>query len=160
MAKKVLVAVNLKIPTPWAVFYGIQLAARLKASLVLMAVFPGGVKKKSKTSLALEAELPEEQRLWLEQVVEQCQQEEVSLEIFLSSGPFFEEVAQFLASHRGIQFLVVGVPRDSPVTEREGSDAALKRIHHVFPGEILLVREQGKITSLADLPLPPKERKS
>lgn len=154
MAKRVLVVVNLDALASWAAFYGVQLAARMSSSLALMAISPSsepeGEYRPTRTSPEA---LDEDQRLWLNQVVEQCQREGVSVEIYVSSGPFFEEVIRFVRSQRSVQFIVMGVPRDFPPENRFAFSAALKRLHSVFNGEILLVRERGRIIQVSDIDL-------
>lgn len=159
MQKGVLVVVDLQAPAPWAVFYAIQLAVRLKFPLALLAVSDQEAPRPSLAGSLSAGDLEEAQRRWLDQVLRQCQGEGVSLEIFLSSGPFFEEVARFLDSQPAFRFLVVGVPRGQAEAEQQTRPSALKDLHRQFSGEILLVREQGKITNLAPSEPRPQGRK-
>jgi len=140
--------VDLQAPGAWAASYALQLAARLKVSLLLMAILsepPGGVNPG--TSEVIMADLQEEQRLWLGQVRQECQQEGVGLEIFFSTGLFAPEVLRFVSSQSGIQVIVLARPRKWPPGEGAGA-AALRTLKRIFAGEILLVRGQGQIERL------------
>ncbi|MGA9753574.1 MAG: universal stress protein [Desulfobaccales bacterium] len=151
MNKRVLLAIDLDMPDSRAASYAVQLAARLKLSLVLMAVFPprpGDPKDAGDISLG---GLKEEQSLWLGKVRERCQQEGVSLEIFLAAGAFCEEVLAFARAQSALQFIILGWPEDSRWDRYPGCTAALKNLHQQIGGEILLVRGQGKVTRLTDL---------
>jgi hypothetical protein len=151
MPQKVLVAVDFQAPALWAVGYAVKLAARLKFPLVFMGVVPAEGEGSLPGGRLLSERLEEAHQQGLEDVVRQCQEEGVSLEIFFSSGPFFQEIRHFLDSPGNFKFLVVGVPQDVPFGEMEAFSAALKDLHRRFPGEILLVREQGKLARLTDL---------
>jgi hypothetical protein len=144
MAKRVLVPIDLPNPTPWAAFYGVQLAARLNAAMTLMAVSPEGAEGTPPSLASLHGD----QRLWVEQVVHQCQQERVSLEIFFARGPFFQEISRFVRSQAGIHFVVLGVPNHLSPKSYQAFAVALKLLHEQLPEEILLVREKGEITRL------------
>ena len=112
MNKRVLLAIDLDRPDSRAASYAVQLAARLKLSLVLMAVFPargGGPADPGGLSLG---GLAEDQSLWLGKVRERCQQEGVSLEIFLAAGAFCDEVLAFARAQSALQFIVMGWPQE------------------------------------------------
>ena len=98
MQQKVLVAVDFQAPAVWAVGYAVKLAARLKFPLVFMGVVPAGGEGSLPGGRLLSERLDEAHKQGLEDVVQQCQEEEVSLEIFFSSGPFFQEISHFLDS--------------------------------------------------------------
>lgn len=151
MNKRVLLAVDLEMPDSRAASYAVQLAARLKLSLALMAVFPprpGDLRDSGDISLS---GLAEEQRLWLSKVRERCQQEGVSLEIFLASGAFCDEILAFARAQSALQFIILGWPEDRGRDRYPGCAAALQSLHQQIGGEILLVRGQGKVTRLTDL---------
>ncbi len=150
MQQKVLVALDFRAPASWAVGYAIKLAARLKFPLVFMGVVPSGSADLAGSGV-IPGKLDEAHKQRLEHVVRQCQEEGVGLEIFLSSGPFFREISRLLDSPADFKFLVMGVPQGAPMVEMEAFSAALKDLHRLFRGEILLVREQGKIARLSDL---------
>ena len=109
-----LLAIDLDRPDSRAASYAVQLAARLKLSLVLMAVFPArGGDPADPGDISLGG-LAEEQSLWLGKVRERCQQEGVNLEIFLAAGAFCDEVLAFARAQSALQFIVMGWPEDGP----------------------------------------------
>jgi nucleotide-binding universal stress UspA family protein len=151
MNKRVLLAVDLEMPDSRAASYAVQLAARLKLSLALMAVLPprpGDLSDPGDISLG---GLEEEQRLWLSKVRERCQPEGVSLEIFLTSGVFCDEILAFARAQSALQFIILGWPEERGGDRYPGCVAALQSLHQQIGGEILLVRGQGKVTRLMDL---------
>jgi hypothetical protein len=95
--------------------------------------------------------LQEEQSLWLGKIRERCQQEGVSLEIFLAAGAFCDEVLAFARAQSALQFMVMGWPEEARREKYPGCAAALKSLHQQIGGEILLVRGQGKVTRLTEL---------
>ncbi len=156
MVKRVLVPIDLQNPTPWAALYGVQLAARLNSAMTLMAVSPQGGEG---APLSL-AGLHGDQRLWVDQVMNRCQVEGVNLEIFFSRGTFFGEISRFIRSQAAIRFIVLGVPDHLSPKGYQAFSAALKQLHEEFGEEILLVREKGEITRLAQpaSPNPGREK--
>lgn len=151
MNKLVLLAIDLDMPDSRAASYAVQLAARLKLSLVLMAVLPPNLGDPGDPSDISLSGLKEEQSLWLGKVRERCQQEGVSLEIFLAAGAFCDEVLAFAQAQSALQFMVMGWPEDDRRERYPGCAAALKNLQQHIGGEILLVRGQGKVTRLTDL---------
>jgi hypothetical protein len=150
MKKRVLLAIDLDTPDSRAASYAVQLAARLKLSLVLLAVFPprpGAAGEAGDISLS---GLEEEQSLWLGKIRERCQQEGVSLEIFLAAGAFCEEVMAFARAQSGLQFIILGWPEDSRRPKYGACATDFKSLQQQIGGEILLVRGQGKVTRLTD----------
>jgi hypothetical protein len=148
MKKRVLLAIDLDQPATWAASYAVQLAGRLELGLVLAAVFPplpAGARDDGEATLE---GLNEEQRLWLGKVRERCQQEGVEMEIFISSGPFCEEVLRFAQAQSCLRFVIMGT---SGRGESLTCSDALKTLQEQFAGEVLLVRGQGKIIRLEDL---------
>jgi hypothetical protein len=114
-----------------------------------MAVFP--VKPGSLANGEISPEvLEEDTRLWLGKVRERCQQAGVPMEIFISSGPFYEEVLRFANSQSSVQFIIMGLAGDFP-QERTECSPLLASLHRQFEGEVLLVRVQGKVERLADI---------
>lgn len=151
MQQKVLVALDFAAPAPWALHYAVKLAARLKCPLVFMGVASPDGADLAAGGGVLPERLDEAHQQRLEYVVRQCQDEGVGLEILLAFGSFFHEVSRLLDSPGNFKFLVMGVPRGAPVMEMEAFSAALQELHRLFGGEILLVREQGKLARLDDL---------
>lgn len=150
MKKRVLLAIDLEAPAAWAASYAVQLAGRLGLSLVVMAVLPASSGAGAGNGEISLDGLKEDQRLWLGKVRERGQQEGVPMEIFVSSGPFCEEVLRFSHSQIAVQFIIMGLPGDLARGSLECSPP-LKSLHQQFEGEVLLVRGQGKVTRLADL---------
>jgi nucleotide-binding universal stress UspA family protein len=149
MTKRMLLAVDLHSPSSRAASYAVQLAARLGFSLVLMAVSPITEDHLRHEDISL-AELPKRQRTWLDKVVEQSQQEQVSLEIFLSLGPLYEEVVRFVRSQKAIHLIVMGAPEKPRRAHHPASPSALRILQGFFEGEVLLVRRQGEVVRLTD----------
>jgi len=148
MQKRVLLAIDLDQPATWAASYAVQLAARLQLALVLVAVFPP---PRAAARAAREASLEgldEEQRLWLGKVRERCQREGVEMEIFISAGPFCEEVLRFAQAQSSLRFVIMGT---STRGESLSCSDALKALQQQFAGEVLLVRGQGQIIRLGEL---------
>lgn len=150
MQPKVLVALDFLTPTPRAVVYAVKLASRLCLPLVFLGVAAANGQDSADNGTAPAASLQETHQQRLEQVVRQCQEEGVVLEIFIATGPFFEEIGRMADSWRNFQFLVMGVPQGPAGQEMEGFSAAMKSLRQRFPGEILLVRDQEKVAPLTD----------
>jgi nucleotide-binding universal stress UspA family protein len=149
MNKRVMLAIDMEAPATGAASYAVQLAARLKLDLAVMAIFPARRGRgAAKTEVTLE-DLNEDQRLWLGRVRERCQQEGVGVEIFVSSGSFMEEVLRFSHSQSAMQFIVMGL--DCPPGGHPRCSPPLKNLSLQFEGEVLLVRGQGKVMRLTDL---------
>lgn len=160
MQPKVLVAINLHAPVHWAADYAVQLAARLQCPLIFLGVLPPGMAGSSADAGLIPANIPAAYRPHLEEVIRQSQQEGVNLEIFLAPGSFFAEINYFLSGPTRFKFLVIGEPQEARPEEMEIFAAALKELHRVFTGEILLVREQGRIARLTEFDQRPQGRKS
>jgi hypothetical protein len=149
MTHRILLAIDLRDPSARAVSYAVNLAARLRLALVLMAVAPDMGETPGGSNISL-AKLPKKHRVWLQNVVEQSQREGLGLEIFLSAGLFYDEVLRFVRSQPAIRFIVMGLPEDWPQNGQVHSSSALKSFDGVFEGEVLLVRRQGGVMRLAD----------
>jgi hypothetical protein len=151
MGKRVLVAVDTRSASDASISYGIELAARMKSLLVLIAVVSSGSQKKSTGSDASRRYVDGGQDTWMDRAVVESQQRGVSLEIFVASGRFFEEVVRFVQSQPAVQFIIIAAPKDK---ESKGSSkfaAALDQLHQEFEGEILLVEKAGQVTRVSDL---------
>ena len=149
MMHRILLAIDLREPSSRAASYAVNLAARLRLALVVMAVAPGQGENPGGWNIAL-AKLPRKHRVWLQNVVEQSQREGLSLEIFLSAGLFYDEVLRFVRSQPAIRFIVMGSPEERPREDQPHSSSALRNLDGVFEGEVLLVRRQGGVMRLAD----------
>lgn len=147
MPKKVLVAVDLGSVSDASVFYGIQLAARTESSLALLAVLSSEHSSNRRPSRAMPDNLPNTHREWLDRIVAQARQKAVSLEIFLTSGRFFEEIMHFVRFAARFQFIIVAAPKEKGWNVPA---SPLQRLHEQFEGEILLVEEAGRITRVSD----------
>jgi hypothetical protein len=151
MNKRVLLAIDLEMPDSRAASYAVQLAARLTLSLMLIAVLPPPSGQAGEAGDICLSGLREEQSLWLGKVRERCQQERVSLEIFLAAGAFCEEVLAFAQAQSALQFMVLGWPEDERRQRYRNCKAALLGLRQHIDGEILLVRNQGQVTRLSEL---------
>ena len=155
MNKRVVVAVDLQEPRPWAVQYALGLAGRLQTPLTVLAVAtdigPGAPVRDELAGGDIDAG----QRQWLDRTMAQGREAGVNLELFLAAGPFPPAILEFVGSRADIQFLVIGVGAAS-----QPAGLALSRLHQIFTGEILLVREQGRITNLSEMPIKTKGRES
>jgi hypothetical protein len=149
MQSKVLVAIDFQNPALWAANYAVKLAARLKCPLIFLGVLPPEMADPASGESLIPAEISGSYRQQLEDVVRQSQEEGVNLEIFLSAGSFLDEICHFWGGPERFQFFVIGVPQVVPPEVMDPLAAALKGLHRSFTGEILLVREQGKIAHLA-----------
>jgi hypothetical protein len=149
MGKKVLVAVDLGFVSDASLAYGIQLAARTESSLTLLAISAPEPTRKRGLSRMTPEDLESGHKPWLDRIMGESRERSVGLEVFVTSGRFFEEVIRFVRSRTGVQFIVMAAPR-----EREEGDGAkfrsLKRLHEEFEGEILLVEKAGQITKVSD----------
>lgn len=151
MGKRVLVAVGLDSTIDHSITYGARLAARIKSSMALLAVSPSETTGQGRPSPMREADLHDQKYPWLDQVLEESQREGVNLEIFLAGGVFVEEVLRFVQSQPSVQFIVMAAPKDLGNDESSEPNAALKRLHQEFDGEILLVQKAGDITRVSAL---------
>lgn len=88
------------------------------------------------------------QRLWLDEVVNRCNSEGIGVEIFLSCGPFLDEIIRFLGAQSSFQFVVMAEPLDLPKGRATLFSSSMERLRREFEGEILLVRAKGGITRL------------
>lgn len=160
MKKRVLLAIDLEAPASWAASYAVQLAARLELSLVLMGISPAPRRQGSDKKALSMAGLREEQRLWLGKIRERCQQEGVEVEIFISAGPFCQEVLRLAQAQSALQFVIMGFPQDQPAGGQDCPPAALQDLRRQLEGEILLVQGQGKVMRLTENYGQPQEREN
>jgi nucleotide-binding universal stress UspA family protein len=145
MGKSVLVAVDLHSASEPAIMYGIELAARIKSRLCLIAVDSSGPHGKPAVSPGF---LERGQNKWIDRAVAESQERAVSLELFVASGRFFEEIIRFVRSRPAVEFLVMAAPNERATGPKFAS--AFKKLHEEFEGEILLVEKAGRITPISD----------
>lgn len=151
MKKKVLLAIDLEAPPSWAASYAVELAVRLDLSLILMGILaaPRRQAAAGKKELSM-AGLGEDQRLMLGKIREQCQQEGVEVEIFISAGSFCQEVLRFAQAQSGLQFIIMGFSGGALAGEADCQPPALQSLRRQLEGEILLVQGQGKVIRLTE----------
>ncbi|HMK34786.1 MAG TPA: universal stress protein [Desulfomonilaceae bacterium] len=151
MGKRVLVAVDMNSESHASILYGIELAARIECSVVLIAISSPASPGKGSVPEASRGYVGTRRDTWMDRVVAESQHRAVGLEIFVALGRFFEEIIRFIRSQPSVQFIVMSAPK-----QKEGKDgakfaAALKGLQKEFEGEILLVEKAGQITRVSDL---------
>ncbi len=145
MQKTVLVSLDLGETGLAAARYGLQLAARTKSALLLMAVVPGvGGGGPKEGELILEG-LSEEQRSRLDGMIELSRSAGVTTSTYLSRGLFFDEIIRLVTSQPWIQFIVLGVTHVAGKTGYAGFSSNLENLRGAFEGEILIVQEKGNV---------------
>ena len=158
MGKPVLVAVDAASASEASIFYGIELAARMKSLLLLIAISPSESRRRSRGLDGAARYVDGGRNSWMDRAVAESQQRGVTLEIFVASGTFFEEVIRFVRSQPAVQFIVMAAPRDRGNMGSRKFASALERLHREFEGEILLVEKAGRITRVSDLYLQSSAR--
>ncbi len=148
MGKRVLVAVDLRSVSEAAIVYGIELAARIKSPLSLIAISSSKPQKQLSTSPGL---AQHDQTKWMEHAVAESQEKAVNVEIFVSTGQFFEEIMRFVRSHPAVQFIVMAASKEKKSEDYSKFTSDLKQLHKEFEGEILLVEKAGKVARASDL---------
>ncbi|HTY23159.1 MAG TPA: hypothetical protein VMC85_08510 [Desulfomonilaceae bacterium] len=151
MGKRVLVAVERHSISEEPIFYGIELASRIKSSAVLVAISSPESARKPPLSAATRQIVEMGEGSWMDGAVAESQKKGVNLEIFFASGPFFEEVIRFVRSQPAVQFIVTAAPKNRESRDGYEFASALKHLHEEFEGEILLVEKAGKITRVPKL---------
>ncbi len=151
MGKRVLVAVDFLAASESSILYGIELAARIESSLVLIAVAPASPQKKAAHSEAPRQTPDGMNQEWMDRALAESRRRGVAVEIFVAAGKFFEEVIRFARSQPGVQFIVMAAPKDRGGKDGSKVASGLKRLHQEFEGEILLVEKAGEITRVSDL---------
>ncbi|MBI5248600.1 MAG: universal stress protein [Desulfomonile tiedjei] len=145
MGKRVLVAVDLHSAPEASITYGIELAARIKAPLSLIAISSSRPQGKSAARLSSSKNIDTVEDKWMDRAAAESQQKAVNLEIFVASGRFLDELIRFVRSQPTIHFIVMAAKDGSKFT------SALGRLREEFDGEILLVEKAGKVTRVSDL---------
>lgn len=151
MQLKVLVAIDFNAPALWAANYAVKLAARMKLPLIFLGVLPPEMAERESGQGYYPTNIPAAYRQRLEEVVRLAQREEVNLEVFVSSGSFFEETQHFLTGPQRFKFCILGLPPEASSEAMDPLATALKELRRSFTGEILLVREQGKLAPLSEI---------
>jgi nucleotide-binding universal stress UspA family protein len=151
MGKRVLVAVDFLTASEPAILYGIELAARIESSLVLIAVAPANPQKKTVQAEASGQTSDGPSPAWMDRALAESRRRAVAVEIFVTAGRFFEEIIRFAGSQPGVQFIVMAAPKDRAGKDGSKVASGLKRLHQEFEGEILLVEKAGEITRVSDL---------
>jgi hypothetical protein len=150
MNRRVLVAMDLDSPAKFSISYGIRLSARTKSSLTIIAVSSSKLRRTSSTSSLRISDCSNDQRTWLNEAIDEGQKRDINVEVFVTSGEFFDQLLQFIRSQPIIQFIVLNE------TNLPGEDAykfgeGLRHLRQEFEGEILLVRKAGDVTHFFDL---------
>lgn len=159
MGKRVLVAVD-PSDSEAPIRYGIQLAARIKSSLMVIVVSSSKTKKRSGPLQVSPHDLHKGRHVWLNQAVAESQRKGIGLEIFVASGRFIDEVLRFVRSQSGVQFIVMPASREREGKDSAKSESALKHLTREFEGEILLVEKAGDMTRVSDLYLENSAREN
>ncbi len=151
MGKKVLVAVDLRSNPEASITYGIQLAARIKSPLSVIAISNSRSPSKLGIPLSSSDHISVGDDKWMERALAESQQKVVNLEIFVASGRFLDELIRFVRSQPTIHFIVMAAPKEKHSKDGSKFFSALKQLQEEFEGEILLVEKAGKITRVSDL---------
>ncbi len=151
MGKRVLVAVDFPAASESTILYGIELAARIESSVVLIAVAQASPQKKTAQPEASRQALNGLSQEWMDQALSESRQRAVALDIFITAGRFFEEVILFARSQPGVRFIVMAAPKDRGGKDGSKVASGLKRLRQEFEGEILLVEKAGEIARVSDL---------
>ena len=151
MGKRVLVELERHSISKEPIFYGIELASRIRSSVVLIAVSSPESSRKPSLSEARSGVTEKGVESWMDGAVAESQKRGVNLEIFFAFGQFYEEVIRFVRSQPAVQFIVTAVPKKKERNDGNKVASALKHLHEEFEGEILLVQKAGEITKVSEL---------
>jgi hypothetical protein len=160
MGKRILVTVDINSVSDASILYGMQLAERIKSSMVLLAISLSRSTRKCGASPMSHCDINGGRNEWLDQVLALSQQREIGLEIFFTSGRFLNEVMRFVRSQPSVRFIVMAAQLVKERLENADFAASLKRLHTEFEGEILLVEKAGEIMKVSDLYLQSSERET
>ncbi len=149
MNRRVLVAVDLDSPAEFSISYGIRLAARTKSSVTVIAVSTSGLETKSSSEPRAISECSRHQLAWLNEAIEESRKRDTDIEMFVTSGDFFDEILQFVRSKPIIQFIVLDESNFAEADVHE-INGGLRRLRKAFEGEILLVKRAGAVTHVSD----------
>jgi hypothetical protein len=151
MNRRVLVAVDLDFPAEFLISYGIRLAARTKSSVTVIAVSSSGLGTKSSTAPQTISDYGRHQPAWLTEAIDESQKQDTNVEMFVTSGDFFDQILQFIRSQPIIQFIVLAESNLAGGDDNNKFGQGLRRLRKEFEGEILLVRRAGDVTHFSDL---------
>jgi hypothetical protein len=150
MGKRVVVAVDMHAASQASVFYAIHLAGRINTSLALVAISTDASGSKGGDTPALYQDIEMGKHLWLGRAVTESQKQGVTLEVFFTSGAFFDVVLRFVRSQPRVQFIVMDARCARSGDGASGFNSSLTHLHEEFEGEILLVEKAGEITRVSD----------
>jgi hypothetical protein len=160
MGRRVLVAVDLQTESQASVAYAMQLARRIDTSLALVAIAPSKSSDRHKEASDSPPDPDPAKHAWLDHVVVECQNQGIGLEIFVTSGPFVDEVIRFVRAQSRVQFIVIEAPSETQSDDGSGFASSLKRLQREFEGEILLVEKAGRITRVSERYLKSSSRET
>ncbi|MGC8659485.1 MAG: hypothetical protein ACP5U1_10470 [Desulfomonilaceae bacterium] len=151
MGKKVLAAVDVNSITDSPIIYGIQLASRIQGAVIVIVISSPVSVKPDNTNADRLNDIGYKLDEWFEKLVAQGEQNGVTIEIFLASGNFIEEISRFTAFNPSVQFIVMAAPERFSSTDESSFTEDLKSLRDTFEGEILLVEKAGHVTRVPDL---------
>ncbi len=150
MNRRVLVAVDLDSPAEFSISYGIRLAGRTNSSVTVIAVLSSRLGTRSFAAPLTLSDCSNDQRAWMNEAIDEGQRLDTNVEMFVTSGDFFDEILRFIRSQSIIQFVVLDESNLAGV-EAHKFNQGLRRLRKEFEGEILLVRRAGDVTHFSDL---------
>lgn len=150
MGKRVVVAVDMHSASQPSVFYAIHLAGRINTSLALVAISEDTKGSQPGENSTMPQDMEVWKHMWLGEALAESQRQGVILEVFFSSGAFFDGVLRFVRSQPGVQFIVMDARCARSRDGGSGIDSSLAHLHEEFEGEILLVEKAGTITRVSE----------
>ncbi|MBW2023405.1 MAG: universal stress protein [Deltaproteobacteria bacterium] len=139
--EKILVALDPEKTSVWTVVHGLNLARRIHAKLFILIVSGCTV------SEGLEKPLPVRLKEEVESLIEEARSEGISVELYIASGAFDEEVVKFIRDNK-VTLLVLGVPPSCKKGASTKFFDFVEKIRRRVDCRIEIVNEKGvKITS-------------
>ncbi len=160
MGKTVLIAVDVDSTEEASIRYGIELAARIKSSLVLLAIFAPQPLLKRGSGRRTPRDLDGDGNEWRDIAVTESQRKGLDIEVFVTWGRFSEEVIRFVRSRPAVQFVIIAAPRQRKGEEESMFSFELERLHEECESELLLVEKAGRVTRVSDLYAQHSEREN
>lgn len=151
MGKTVLIAVDIDSTAEASIRYGIELAARMRFSPVLLAISDAHSTVKQGREQRLPRRHESNWNTWQDLAVAESQLKGLDLEVFVTSGRFSDEVIRFVRSRPAVQFIIIAAPRHLNREGKPMSSLELKYLHEQCESEILLVEKAGQVTRVSDL---------